>query len=79
MQAMLGANPNRNISTAKIKHCYGVIAGALSIVGNSIEWRLTQALARETTAKTLSVVIRLHRDCDSRWVADSALEVINGW
>lgn len=26
--------------------------------------------------KTLSVEIRLHRDCDSRWVTDSALEVI---
>ena len=29
--------------------------------------------------KTLSVEIRLHRDCDSRWVADSVPEVINGW
>ena len=26
--------------------------------------------------KTLSVEIRLHRDCDSRWVTDSVLEVI---
>lgn len=37
---MLGANPNLSNSTAKIKHCYGFIAGALSIVGNSTEWRL---------------------------------------
>ena len=28
------------------------------------------------TAKTLSVEIKLHRDCDSRWVADSMPEVI---
>ena len=31
--------------------------------------------SHEKPQKTLSVEIRLHRDCDSRWVADSALEV----
>ena len=32
-------------------------------------------LSQEQPQKTLSAEIRLHRDCDSRWVADSALEV----
>lgn len=32
--------------------------------------------SQEQPQKTLSVEIRLHRDCDSRWVADSALEVL---
>lgn len=31
--------------------------------------------SQEQPQKTLSVEIRLHRDCDSRWVADSVLEV----
>ena len=43
--------PTYPISTAKIKQCYGVIAWALSIAGYSTERRLTQALARETTAE----------------------------
>ena len=31
--------------------------------------------SHEKPQKTLSAEIRLHRDCDSRWVADSAPEV----
>ena len=31
--------------------------------------------SQEQPQKTLSVEIRQHRDCDSRWVADSAPEV----
>lgn len=31
--------------------------------------------SQERPQKTLSAEIRLHRDCDIRWVADSALEV----
>ena len=31
--------------------------------------------SHEHPQKTLSAEIRLHRDCDSRWVADGALEV----
>ena len=31
--------------------------------------------SQEQPQKTLSVVMRLHRDCDSRWVADRAPEV----
>ena len=33
-------------------------------------------LAKEPPKKTLSVVIRQQRDCDSRWVADSVIKVI---
>ena len=50
-RATQGSIPCLSNSTAKIKHCYGVIAGALITVGISTEWRLTQALARETTAE----------------------------
>ena len=32
--------------------------------------------SQERQQKTLSVEIRLHRDCDSRWVTDSVPEVI---
>ena len=32
-------------------------------------------LAKEPPQKTLSVMIRRQRDCDSRWVADSVSEV----
>ena len=31
---------------------------------------------KDQPQKTLSVEIRLHRDCDSRWVTDSVPEVI---
>ena len=33
---LAGANPSLFNSTAKIKHCYGVIAGALMAAGNQI-------------------------------------------
>ena len=45
--ATRGSIPCLSNSTAKIKHCYGVIAGALMAVGNSTEWRL-QIPARAT-------------------------------
>ena len=38
--ATQGSIPCLSNSTEKIKHCYGVIAGALSIAGNSTEWRI---------------------------------------
>ena len=36
-RTIFGSIPIFGISTTKIKHCYGVIAVALSIVGNSTE------------------------------------------
>lgn len=45
--ATQGSIPCLSNSTAKIKHCYGVMAGALITVGNSTEWRL-QIPARAT-------------------------------
>lgn len=36
VKVMLGANPNLSNSTAKIKHYYGFIAWALSIVGKMV-------------------------------------------
>lgn len=37
---------------------------------------MTTVLLKDCYDKTLSVGIRLHRDSNSRWVTDSALEVI---
>ena len=71
---LCGSNPRLSNSTAKIKHCYGVIAGALGIVGNFYRMAVADS-CKSNRRKLYPRWIRRDRDCSSRSVADSALEV----
>ena len=68
---------NEPKSTTRSKHYWGVLVGAMCIVGKSTQIGMLRSRTRHPE-KTLSSEIRRTRDCDIRVVEDSALEEIYG-